>query len=1709
MSEEKIKKTTTPDEEIDASIKSSNSHSAKKKSGKFLSKRNILSSFVLLALIFVFLATIVFALYQTGYIDSYIKKQFVVAFDEMGIKFETDSFKVAASPLELTLTNAVFTNKKTGEKLFRVGNAKFDMTVLDLYALKTERDVDIDATELNDIEVWIDFDKDGNSNFSGIEILPPKNAVKFQYASAKLSIKDGLIHFGDTAHEIKGTAKNVAFFMEPEDPTVPEAETNYAFDFTSTKSEFIYDKSKVEPIDIQANGILDEKGAKIKNLQITSPIGTSKLSGILEDWESLKYDLKINSSIDLTQTSKIFPIGTPIIGTGDFEGTVTGEGEKYKIKGEIISRNLLASNISLKALKITGNVDGKNTLYNAHGKAVAELLTFKDFRVELPQLIGTIRGTGTDFKWFGELRSAAVDSPLGTIAGLFISDATAEYQDNKLIARLGKLRAAKYSSSGAKIDSLEAQNIKINSINGVTNAQIPNAHAKRVDVQGTTLSGVSVAKTKVRTSGSNTIIDSRNVRVNKLESKDAKLTDVTAKDVRVSNKKGSTNVTAKNVQTKGVETRSSKIGNINASDVDVKIVGNETKIYSNAVKIATISTDSVALGSLNIAGVRLSIRNGRIEGSSNDFEAGDVELRNRGTLKNVKISTPIFLLEPSGRYRASLDMSLGSGVLGSVKLGAAKAKVIANNDQIELNNLTAQVMDGEIDGNATIALNDSADSKISTNFQNLDLAKLLALQGGKVLPVEGKTKGHADFTFRGTDFRRASGTLTADISATAGNSDKGIIPMTGKLGVRATNGLFDIDYANLNSAKSTLTATGKFDLNETGSNLNLAINSSDASEIERIIRVLNLSPDLEQQLDSYQAQFVGNFSFDGNLTGNLSDPTIAGKAFLDSINLRGKQLGSLASGISVSPNGVEFQNGLLREIGGGSLAFSVIIPSIGSNNISVQATLDKVNSGSILSVLSNASLPDALRNLEAKTSGTLNLNGLPDNMQGEANLIAKNGSVRGHSFDNLESKITFTGTLIDVKKFDAQFGKGVLAAKGTYDTGSTNFNFEADGDKVPVSRILAFFPENSSIPDIEGSIKIKAVAIGESSNTSSYNVNFEGVGKNIVVNDNSFGNINFVGKTVNQILNANLVTKLQGQTQAIKASVNFADENLPFRAETDFDKTRLAPYIAIFRKPERGSIEIGGLATGEVVLQGNLTKVGNDGNRIFTSENLNGTADFSRFDLQIGDTPLNATDPIAIRFSMNEASIETAKFSGGGSNLVVTGTKAFNDNGVNNLSLVGKINLRILNALSKNVFYSGLADVGMRLTGINKTARLNGTAKAENATASTFIGTERISFNRLKGLVRFTTNQIQIEELTGFLGGGRITASGGASLVGLELDRFRLEVRGNEITARLPKDFTTTGNANIEINGKRRNGVMDTLISGTIYARRSVYRKEIDIANFVSGRRETSLSQTTSGSSILGVPKLDLRVLGRNALLIRNNLADLTASADLRITGDIEFPQMSGRITANSGTLVFSDDRYELQRGVLTFPPNIGGIEPIVNLQAETEISGYQIFVNLNGSLVNSDTLTATVRSNPSLPQADVISLITTGSLSNTANGIPTLAQSGLNTATEILTDEIINRPISRATDKLFGLNKFSLDPIISGVRRNPTARLTVGRQINRNLLITYSTNLSEDQNQVLALEYRISNRMSFIAQFEQRSLTNVTQKRKNFSFEVRLRKRF
>ena len=1720
MSEETNHQAELP-EQIEQPENNANQHTPVKRRRGFFTRRNLGIALLIVVLLAVGLSLVTIVGYRYGVLDNYIKSQFVAKMKDIGVDFSADRFALTINPLKLELRNATFNDRKSGDKLFFIKEADIYLTVQNLYAWQLSRDISVDRTVVNGLEAWVGFDENGKSNFSNLEFVQDEagSAVNLTYDSLNFTLNEGLVHFGDIQHKISADAKNLtASLALTTDKSTPDNLKTYKINLTSKDSSFIYDESVVQPIDILAEAVADNQGADVKRLEITSPLGSSTLTGRITDFERLQYDLNIASTVDLTETSTVLPVGTPIRGIGNFQGRVTGEGTDYKIDGQITSDALSAENIYLKALNVNAIVDGNGAAYEANGKAVAELLTFQDFKIDFPQIVGSIRGTGTNFRWVGALQAAAAKSPLGTVGGLYLTDAAAEYKEEHFGATIGSLRVKSFNSSAADAANLRADNIKIGADGDNVDVTAPSIRADNLKTDAATLQGLNASGLVVKKRGDTTSATVASAKLDRLETKDARLKNLRAGDVALNNRGDRTDIKVATLQADGVDTNAAQVGSLTARGVDATINGDETVVYSNNLQIARLNTDAATIGTLNIAGVRLSIKQGRIEARTDGaINAGDVALNKSiapdgGALQDVRVNHPVFVLEPSGSYRATADVSLGGGVYGSVKLGAASASLDVNNERAALKDLRADVMDGRINGDATIAFNNRAQSSVNAAFDNLDIAKLLALQGGRVIPLEGSTGGTVNLTFNGTNFKTASGNLTADIAANAGTSERGLVPLNGRVEVSAVNGLFSIDTASIKTPASSIVAGGNFDLNGDNSNLNVALDSTDAAELLRLVRVLDLSPALDEKLKTYDVDLASNLSFNGTLTGNISDPNISGRALLDTLLVHGNDLGTLRTDIVYNAGGLELNDGSLVQRDGGSLAFGITIPNGGTNNIAVSATLDKVNVGNILAALP-VDLPETLKGLDATASGAINVKGLPTDASGEANITAIGGTIEGQTFDKLTTRVLFEGDVVSVKSFDAQFGAGSLTAAGQYNIETTAFDAKITGNDVALARLRPFISKSKDFPTLGGAVDLNAVASGSIDDPATLNINFSGTANNVAVGATSLGKIDFNGDTSNQLLSANVTANIGSQPQTISAQVNFGNPNLPFTAETNFDNTELAPFLALVRQPsEQDDITLSGRATGKVFLGGELSRLKSDGTREYTTDNLSGAANFSQLALQIGDTPLVAQEAVAVSFNTRQINFDSAKFSGGGTNFMVSGTYALTADGANNLAADGRINLAVLNPFVPDTFFSGFADINASLTGNTSTARLIGTADLQNTTVSRFVGGERLTVNRIQGRVRFNTNQAQIESLTGYVGGGRVNVEGGAVLDGLSLSAFRIALDGRGITAPLPEGFITSGDADFRINGRRNvAGGLDTFINGTFNARRILYSQDIDLATLLNSRGGGDISQTggqSTQNTAAGVTRLNIRVIGRDALVVRNNIADLTASLDLTVGGDTDNPQVTGRIAANSGTLFFRNDRYEIVRGILEFPPNTQ-IEPIINLQAETEINGYQILVNLNGSLTDTENLNASVRSNPALPESDVISLITTGSTTDSSGGIPTLAQGGINTAAEVLTDQIINKPLSKATDKLFGLNVFEIDPSISGTRLNPSARLTVGRQINRNLKVTYSTNLSDDQNQILALEYRVSNKLSFIAQYEQRPLSNVTQRNSVFSVEIRLRRRF
>lgn len=1645
-------------------------------------------------------------LFKTGALDSYVRGQFVGKMNRMGMAFKAGSFTITLNPLAVRITDAEFSDKETGTRLISIRQADLLLTIKDIWAFRFGREVTIDSVDVAGAQIFIDIDENGRSNFANVRLIQEDEAIKVTFRAAKLSMRDSVVRFGDLQRKIGAETASLTVTVEPKDVSVPDSEKRYGFVLAAEESSFEYDRRKIGQIDIAANGTIGANGADIDEFKVTSAAVDARIRGKVEGWQPPGFDLSVESTIDLTRVSEVLPVGAPLTGTGSFNGKISGRGEAYRIDGRLVSESLSASNVYLKGLDVTAALDGREAAYEANGKAVAKMLTFGDFQIDFPQMVGLLRGNGTDFKWLGDLQAAAAKTGAGSLGGLFISDAVAENDAREYKSSFGRTRAKFYALGDLLITEIDVGDLRISSGSGVTRISAPGAQAATLKTEDLRLADIRAGRIDIRDQGGTTDIKTPRLTAGSGQIGDFVFGGLSSDDVSIKNRSGVTDITADNLTSEKVTSKGVNFGRVVASGLTVRDSDRGLVALSDGMSIARIESESAVLGSINIGGARLTIRSGTVEFRSDDFSAGDVSLpRNSvfatgGNLSGLKVSRPVFVLEGADRYRATADMSLGGGIVGSLKLGAASASVSVTNEYASLQDLRASVMDGEVKGQARIALDDGSRSRIDVEFKNLDLTKLLALQGGALMPLAGHADGSMVLEFDGTDPASATGKLTADINGRTTAGD-GLIALTGRIEAEGANGLFQVRKGHLQTSASTLDALGAVDFAAERSDLRLFVKSTDAGEVERVVRSFEFSPELRKNIDEYRVGLSGAFRLEGGLSGAFKEPVIEAKTLIEGVSVRGASLGSLQAEIMQSPDVLVMRNGLLTEDDGGTMSFGLRAPEFGVNNATFNASLRNINFGSVVALLP-FEMPSSIRDLRADTSGDVSLSGLPDAMQGEATLSATNAAIGSETFDRIDANVAFQGTEVGISKLRMVIGEGYANVAGIYRTDTTDFDLSVEGKEIPLSRVRALLANGGFMPRFEGLVDLSGKALGRRADSTTYFFEFSGTGKNIAVNSAAIGDIRFNGTTRDRIFDA----LFEAGGQSLSARIDFSDARMHFKAESRFDNATLNPYISAIRSSE--TVPITGRATGGISLEGNLLAPDGKGELVFSANDLKGRAEFSQFEIQIDQTPLLATEPVAMTLTDDSVSFDRASFSGGGSNLRLSGTKALTDKVDNNISMVGRVNLALLNLVVSDTFFNGFADVNVRLNGPNTTARLNGRADMVSASVSTFVSSERISVERLKGAVIFTSNQAQIESAAGVLGGGVVTISGGALLGdNLELDAMKFDLRGDNVTVPLPKNFMTTGDATASISARRVNGELLTFVSGRINARRSLYTTNIELADVIGQRKDSPLS-STRGPSNYGKIGLDVIVEGRDALVVRNNLADLTASLSLRVTGDIDDPQVAGRVTANSGTILFRYERYEVQRLELVFPPNTA-FEPVINLQAEAEIQGYQVIAALSGSLSDMDTLTANVRSNPALPQADVVSLITTGSLANTESGIPTATQSGISAAADILTDEIISKPISKATDRLFGLNRFEVDPILSGQRLNPTARLTVGRQVNRNLLVAYSTNLSQDQNRVLALEYRLSNRLSVVAQYEQRSLANVTQRANAFSFEIRLRKRF
>jgi len=94
---------------------------------------------------------------------------------------------------------------------------------------------------------------------------------------------------------------------------------------------------------------------------------------------------------------------------------------------------------------------------------------------------------------------------------------------------------------------------------------------------------------------------------------------------------------------------------------------------------------------------------------------------------------------------------------------------------------------------------------------------------------------------------------------------------------------------------------------------------------------------------------------------------------------------------------------------------------------------------------------------------------------------------------------------------------------------------------------------------------------------------------------------------------------------------------------------------------------------------------------------------------------------------------------------------------------------------------------------------------------------------------------------------------------------------------------------------------------------------------------------------------------------------------------------------------------------------------------------------------------------------------------------------------------------LEREAERLFGLNRFSIDPSLLRGATTRTARVTVGKRLTPDLNVLYSQDLRGTEERILAVEYALTDRFSLLLTRTDPG-TAKTGTEKGWAFDVRLR---
>jgi len=814
----------------------------------------------------------------------------------------------------------------------------------------------------------------------------------------------------------------------------------------------------------------------------------------------------------------------------------------------------------------------------------------------------------------------------------------------------------------------------------------------------------------------------------------------------------------------------------------------------------------------------------------------------------------------------------------------------------------------------------------------------------------------------------------------------------------------------------------------------------------------------------------GNATFNGTASGKLTSATLTGHLQVNDFTtdipatsrtpMQSLHWDTVSGDIQLSPSGIALRSAAAHRdtasIRGDASATLTKWNFNSDNSFTAQLQMQNVNVAEGLAIAGYRYPVTGSMNLHLQAGGTR----AQPHADGHAHL--SNLVVYGEPIDTFDADLHYANQEASLNNLQVSYHDAKASGGASYNPSTRAFRFNLSATNFDLQRIPKL--ESTKIL-VEGRADLTAQGSGTVDHP---NIDAKVHIRELALDHERAGDLN-IG-VVTQGLEATITARSTFERARfnLDGTVGLPDD-FPAAVTVDLDHLDVDALLRTY---------LHGRVTGHSSVNGKIQARG----PLRAPRQLTATAELTGFSADISNVKIQNQDPIRATLAQQVVRLEQLHLIGDGTDFTAHGTLALSGDRQLDLSSKGRVDLNLLQTFDSDFYSSGTVDISLDVSGPMADPQVQGRINVEHGALS-YAGMPS-GLSDMNGSLVFNKNRLQVESLTAHSGGGTITLTGQATTYAGKLN-FDFSAVGDDIRLRYPPGVSSTASAEMRFFGTPDSATL----SGNITVNKLAITPGFDFSAYAGASQSVIVPPP---SSPLYRVKLDVHITTAPDLQMQTAVARLSGAADLRVRGTLAKPAMLGRVDVLEGDVSFNGVKFRLERGEVLFTSPVS-IQPILDLQASTRVRDYDITITVNGAA--DKVLSLKYRSDPPLPEADIIALLAVGQTREESAQLNQSGQSSFGQAASgMILSEALNATVNSRVQRLFGISKLRIDPQGLSTETNPTRgpQVTIEQQISNNFTLTYSQNVSQASQQIIQGEYYIRRNISIVGTRDQNGVVSM-----------------